>query len=135
MIVDSGASDHLIDEELFPTLRKHMSYEGVQEAKGAEDHHDQREQEGIRSSNRHHLEIHHRPGRQACSCSHLGHVRTWTGTQRLLLHQSNAIRGKRYPLDEKPPLAIRQPHFASAHPTPRGQGGMLLQRTWYFFAP
>ena len=68
-------------------------HKGLQEAKGAENHRDQRKQEGIRNSNRHQLGIHHRLGWQACSCSHLGHVRTWTKTQCLLLHQSNAIRG------------------------------------------
>ena len=70
------------------TTEKHQ---GLQEAKGAEDHRDQRKREAIRHSNRHHLGIHHRPGWPACFCSHLGHVRTWTGTQRLLLHQTKSI--------------------------------------------
>ena len=41
------------------TVEKH---EGLREAKGAEDHSDQRKKEGIRNSNSHHLGIHHRPG-------------------------------------------------------------------------
>ena len=106
----------------------HAACGGLQDAKGVEGRHDQREQESIRNSNRPHLGIHNRQGWQACSYSHLGHVCTWTRTRRLLLHQSNATRGKHYPRDAEPPLAVRQQHFDSAHPTPRGQGRMLLRR-------
>ena len=124
MLVDSGASDHLIDVKLISRLRKSMrDFKKLKDPKTI-----MTNGKKVCNSNGHHLRLNHRLGWQACSCLHLGHVRSWTGTQCLLLHQSNAIRGKHYPRDRKPPIAVRQQHFASAHPTPRDQGRMLLRR-------
>ena len=115
MIVHSGASDHLVDDELIPRLRDSMKdYKKLKEPKII-----------VTAGNKEVLATatgtmgtHHRSGWAACSSSHLRHDCTWIGAQPFLLRQSDELGSKHHPQDGKPAHAVQQQHFTSAEPAP-----------------
>ena len=129
MIVNSGPSDHLMDDEMIPRLRNSMR--GYKKLKKPSTILTAGNENAFAKAT--YIIWDTSPGWPACSCSHLGHVVICTGAQPLLLRQCNAIRDKHYPRGEKPPTCSSAAtlHLRLAN-TQRTEANALTE---YFFAP